>query len=204
MQVTDGTLREAPPSPHAIELFDSDASRTTAVSAFISEGAERDQNIFLAIRAPQWALVQRRLDDGRLDEFLSNGQLVVVDARSTLDRILAHGVPDAGLFDAVLGSPIRQLNRQRPLRVYGELVDLLAAEGDFVGAQQLEDLWNGLAARERFTLLCGYSSAHFGDIRSAGVLSRLCRCHTEIREHAADELGSWLIGNATDGRSARS
>jgi hypothetical protein len=62
--------------------------------------------------------------------------------------------------------------------VYGEIVELLAAREDFAGAVALEELWNGLARRYPFTLLCGYSAAHFADPTRAGALEAICATHT--------------------------
>ena len=76
-------------------------------------------------------------------------------------------------------------------------------ERDFIGAQKLEDRWNRLAQDVPFTLFCGYSSAHFATQQSASALELVCRCHSEVRSDAADELGNWLL-NTNSQRNAGS
>ena len=60
-------------------------------------------------------------------------------------------------------------------------------------AHELEVFWNTLAAEESFTLLCGYSSAHFGDPRDAEALHRICRAHSRVESHPGDLLATWLL-----------
>jgi hypothetical protein len=78
--------------------------------------------------------------------------------------------------------------------VYGEMVELLAEEGDMRGAQRLEQLWNELADRQPFSLLCGYSAAHFADARTATDLRAICCTHTRVQKNTSDMLGNWLVG----------
>ena len=74
-----------------------------------------------------------------------------------------------------------------------EIVDLLAVQGNFAGAQLLENLWNELHARMPFTLFCGYSSENFGDPLTAGSLRSICRSHSHVRSNPNDLLGSFLL-----------
>ena len=45
------------------------------------------------------------------------------------------------------------------LRAFGEMVDVLNADDNLVGALQLEELWTQLQRTVRFQLLCGYQSS---------------------------------------------
>ena len=94
----------------------------------------------------------------------------------------------------MIGGIVRRLGaRDGRLRIYGEMVDLLVAEGDVRGAHDLEELWNELGEREPFTLLCGYSTVHFGDPRSGGALRQVCQLHSHVHVHQRDILGSFLL-----------
>ena len=68
-----------------------------------------------------------------------------------------------------LGSLVARLGNGRRVRIYGEMVDVRAARGNYKAACQLEALWNALGRRESFTLFCGYASGHFGDPRTAAL-----------------------------------
>jgi hypothetical protein len=81
------------------------------------------------------------------------------------------------------------------------MVDLLAEEGNFHGAEQLEALWNELGTQYSFTLLCGYSAAHFAAPNAGNALDSICRAHSHVRTDVADPLGTWLI--ATDSPNSK-
>lgn len=53
-----------------------------------------------------------------------------------------------------------------------------------------------------YTLFCGYSAVHFGAEKSATALELICRCHSEVRVHAADDLSSWLVNGVKPLRAA--
>ena len=77
---------------------------------------------------------------------------------------LAGDRPDPLMFKSNVGDLIERLCLGRvpcPIRVYGEMVDLLWQEGNSDGAIRLEILWNQLASAYEFSLLCGYAMGHF-------------------------------------------
>jgi hypothetical protein len=181
--------------PHAVQLFDGDATRVRAVAAFVREGLVSDERVVVVMRLASWtataAELERDLDLRRATE---SGRLTVLDSDSTLERLLRDGKPDAEHFDAVIGSLVAaNVPGIRGLRAYGEMVDLLAAERDFAGAQRLEALWNDLRARTPFSLFCGYSSMHFPGVRDREALRAIRRLHTHTHLHPGDIIGTHLM-----------
>ena len=137
---------------------------------------------------------ERRQDDraepGLDDE---SERLTSIDARKLRARMLRRGVLDPTRMHETLGELIAQLATQPGgLCVYGELVELFAEEGNFEQVIVLEEYWNHLVEKYGFTLLCGYSAAHFADMSHAADLQRICGCHTSVRSQPSDTLGSWL------------
>jgi hypothetical protein len=80
---------------------------------------------------------------------------------------------------------------------------VLAARGNYRGAQQLEQMWNLLGQRECFTLFCGYASGHFGDPRTAAALAGICSAHDHVHRKATDILAEFLL-NQHDVKAAAS
>jgi hypothetical protein len=129
---------------------------------------------------------------------MESGQLTVRDAAAAMSSIMRNGRPDRNLFNEEIASLVSQLNsRDRHLRIYGEIVDLLATEGNYRSAQQLEELWNELGRRESFTLFCGYAAVNFGDPGTAEALRKICRVHSRVRSNPRDVLGTFLIHSHT-------
>jgi MEDS: MEthanogen/methylotroph, DcmR Sensory domain len=181
---------------HIVQLFDDVDSLADTVSAFLRVGlAERDTAL-VVITPDHWKAIALRLRErgGSRHAKSRSDRLIVRDANATLKRFMRHGVVDRELFQESVGALVSRLATSgRRLRIYGEMVDLLAAEGNFVGAQQLEELWNDLREREPFTLFCGYSAGNFGNPCSADALGLICRSHSQVRSHQRDVLGSFLL-----------
>jgi hypothetical protein len=181
---------------HLVQLFDSDETLASGIADFFAVGLLRKDTMLAVMDRQRWNAVVMRLSARGLavDEALWSGHLSVRDAQDTLNAFMVRDRPDPRLFAASVGAMVSRLAALgRPLRVYGEMVDVLAANGEYKAAFELEQLWNELGTRHAFTLFCGYNSAHFGDPRSAGALRTICASHSEVRSNPADVLGSFLL-----------
>ena len=178
---------------HIVQLFDAPRSLADAVSHYLIEGRAEGQHLFVIARASHWQLIRAYLDRRGFPVDDESAQLTVVDARKVRGRIMRRGVLDPGRMEETLAGMLREFSASPGgLRVYGEIVELFAEEGNFEQACVLEEYWNDLQKRYRFTLLCGYSAAHFADPRNATHLREVCGCHTMVRSQPADALGTWL------------
>ena len=129
---------------------------------------------------------------------LRDDRLKLLDAEQTLAGLITDGMPHWQPFQETLGAMVAELCARHPaVRAYGEMVDLLAAEGNVEAALALERLWNDLAETVPFTLMCGYAAAHFAGT-SAGHrhLRTVCELHSEVQRDKADLLANWLLSDA--------
>jgi len=135
----------------------------------------------VVMRLAQWNSVASELTRRRvsLSDAIASGQLTVLDGTRTLARIMPHGSPCRGLFEEVIGKTVRQICAAGArLRVYGDLMDVLAADGNFHGAHELEKMWSDLTRQAPVTVLCGYSAASFHSADAGETLKSICRSHT--------------------------
>ena len=183
-------------SEHLVQLFDEPESRMEGVANFLHRGWLGGAPLLVVARPINWAMIQARLEvlGCPVADTIADGRLVVLDAATTLAHVLDH-MPNPALFDEYVGARVTRLSKVGRVHAYGEMVDILAEQARFDAAHELEILWNQLAARESFTLLCGYASAHFGDVRDAEALHRICRAHTAVHADAGDLLGTWLLND---------
>jgi hypothetical protein len=178
---------------HMVQLFDAPRSLADAVSHFLIEGRGRGDHLLVITRASHWQLIHAYLERRGCPVDDPSERLTVVDARKLRSRMTRRGVLDPARMEETLGGIIAELSTApEGLRVYGEIVELFAEEGNFEQACALEDYWNHLQEKYRFTLLCGYSAAHFADPGSSHHLREICRRHSAIKSHSADSLGTWL------------
>ena len=192
----DRVLRRSVANEHILQLFDTPESLSNVVSAFLHEAWEGGEHLLVIAKPRHWSRTAERLHRRGCSgsDAIEQGRLTVLDAGATLSTIMRGQFPDPALFQATIGSLVsRFASRTGGLRIYGELVELLAEEGNFEGARQLEALWNNLRHQHSFTMLCGYSAAHFADMRAAAALRTICECHTRVQRNSSDLLGSWLL-----------
>jgi hypothetical protein len=176
------------PPPHSVQLFDSDDSAAEALTRFVRDGLDASDTMLIVARGDDWtrAAVALASSGMPLAASIDSGQLMVRDSATVLNTLLVDGSPSAARFERSVGDVVRRCGaRGQRLRVYGDMVDLLAAEGDFGAAERLEELWNDLGTRIPFTLFCGYSSSHFCDAMSSEALGRIRQLHSH--EHCAPD-----------------
>ena len=192
-------------SEHIAQLFDSLESLADAVALFVRDGLDAG-DVVLALVAPErWASVSAQLTRLGVNVWraIANRRLVVLDSARTLERLSQNGMPARNRFEGIVGSLVGELRAGGArLRIHGDMVDLLAARGDFAAAHRLEELWNDLSERHSFALFCGYSAEHFGDARAAGSLRLICRAHSYVRSHPRDPLGIYLLQSLGNLRTA--
>ncbi len=145
---------------HAVLLYAHDDELLTVLEDYLLEGWARGA-VGLVIATPEHRRALRaRLDAHGVTRTLGAGRLVELDAATTLEQFMRDGAPDAELFHRTVGSLVRDHAADGGLRGFGEMVDVLWADGNAVGALQLERLWAGLQDQVSFTLLCAYTTKH--------------------------------------------
>jgi hypothetical protein len=184
-------------SKHIVQLFDSSDTLADGVATFLSDGFRSGDPLLVVARPTHWKSIANRLEKrGQVvSEAAKRGQLTVCDARRTLSRFMRTGQPVAELFQTAVGQVVERLasKSRGTLWIYGEMVDVLAEERNFAAARYLEELWNDLGLRQSFTLLCGYSSAHFADASLAHMLAEICNRHTHIQIGDEDLMSNWVL-----------
>jgi KaiC/GvpD/RAD55 family RecA-like ATPase len=166
-----------------------------AAAAFLWDAHAAGDHLLVVARETNWIAIHRMLTQRGVDvgDAASNGRLIAMDAVMTLAEVSRMGTPHAASFDAAIGEPVRALAAKGRVSIYGEMVDVLAEIDEVDAAIALEEMWNALAERTSFRLLCGYSSAHFVARRAEVRLRDVCRAHTHVRSDENDLLGSWLL-----------
>jgi hypothetical protein len=151
---------------HAVRFYENAGALAGMVSAFVGEGLQMSQPA-IVIATPDHRrliaaqLIERRFDVERLQR---EGELFLLDADTILGELMIDGVPRPSLFNRTLVPLIEKAcrgSKDRTVRAYGEMVDLLWQRGLTVAATRLEMLWNDLARTHDFSLLCGYSMGSF-------------------------------------------
>ena len=168
---------------HLAQFYGDDAFLVDAVTRFIGAGLGAGEAGVVIATRPHREAVEERLRARGVDVAIAReqGRYLTLDAAETLSQVLIDGWPDAELFETVVGDVIARAAGGHPrVHAFGEMVALLWAEGKREATIRLEELWNALADRRSFSLLCGYPIAAFGGEGDGTLFLRVCGEHSEV------------------------
>src|SRR5687767_2974555 len=183
----------APAHDHVVQFYEQEESLYETVAAFLAEGlVAGERALVIATQAHRDGLRFRLSALGvDVQTVLRSGQLTVVDAQVMLMSFAPTGEPDAVLFNRHVGGLVEAIAEAHPgvrIRAFGEMVDFLWREGNEQAALRLEELWNELAARHSFALLCAYSMASFYREGQTAGFDAVCRQHGRVIPPKSDRL----------------
>jgi hypothetical protein len=182
---------------HGVQLYEDVDELAVSVAAFFVAGFEAGEPAVM-VTVPEHAAVfgeafaESGWDAARLDR---ERLLATVDAESALVAIMqGSDHPSPRALEEVVGGAFDRFPR-RHVRAFGELVDLLVGRAKTKAALELEQLWNDLARRRSFALLCGYRLDVFDREVQTVTLRPICREHSHVLP-AADPA---RLARAVDG-----
>ena len=149
---------------HSVQIYETEAFLSQRVVEYLAAGlATRDCCLVIATSEHRDAFCAGLAANGvDVATAIARGDLVLLDARDTLGQFMVGDLPDRARFEDVVGGALGKLRRPgAKVRAFGEMVDLLWREGRPHAALALEQLWNDLARRHHFDLLCAYTIANF-------------------------------------------
>jgi signal transduction histidine kinase len=181
-------------SEHFVQFYDGEAFLVRSLRGYIGTALQiGDAAVVVARKSIRDALdAQLRDDHLDVDALAASGRYVSLDASETLATFMVDRRPDAERFSQVVGGIVaRAAQSGRTVRVFGEMVAILWAEGNHDAALQLEDLWNDLGRNQCFTLFCGYPMEGFDGDARAYAHAEVCARHAKV---LPDESYSALDG----------
>jgi hypothetical protein len=168
---------------HFVQFYETDTFLLDSLVGFIGTGLERgDAGIVVATEEHREALEERLKASGvDVAAARASGQFVSLDAGETLSKFMVDGSPDANLFAETVSAIItRAAEGRQSVRIYGEMVALLWAEGKQAEAIRLEEFWNELHRTHSFSLLCGYPMNGFCGESLSEPLHNVCAAHSRV------------------------
>jgi PAS domain S-box-containing protein len=171
---------------HVVQFYEDDAFLAETVATLIGGGIVAGEPVVVIATEAHRAAFCERLRAHAIDveRACAAGQLVLLDARATLEKLMIGDEPDWDRFRAVIGGVLDEVaggNKERRVRAYGEMVDLLWRDGNRDGAIRLEEHWNELARAYSFDLLCAYVMDNFYKESDSAQFARICGAHTHAR-----------------------
>jgi hypothetical protein len=140
-----------------------------------------------------------------ISEMERDGSCTWLDADAVLGSLRAGGPLSQQTVDVVLCPPLLNSIRASAtgrVRVYGELVNLIAQSGEHSDCVLLESHWNRLLGTFSFQLHCAYSAEHCSEEASARVVQEIWKLHDEVGPLAAGSGATdWLAVSIEQARA---
>lgn len=180
-------LRGSGPAGHAVQVYRDVDELADSVATYLAVGFDLGEPGIALATPAHWERFGERLAESGWDaaRLQHHGLLFCADAETMLASIMDGGDrPSAERFDVIVGGLMDQVAARFPkrrIRVFGEMVDLLSVQGNPKGAAALEELWNRLARRRPFSLLCGYQADVFDREAQVSLLPEICRAHSHVK-----------------------
>src|ERR1700674_4582017 len=172
---------------HFVQLYTDDGFLLDVLSRFIGGAiAVGDAAVVIATKAHQDGLAHRLKARGvDTAKAISQGRYVLLDAHETLPRFMVNDSVDETRFTNIMGDVLTRVrnaadDKDSRVAVFGELVALLWAEGKPLEALRVENLWNTLAQKHSFSLLCAYPITGFKNERHIEPFLKMCAQHSSV------------------------
>jgi CheY-like chemotaxis protein len=144
------------PAEHIVHFYRDERDRCTSVAAFVLEGIERQQRSVILTTPQHWRSVCETLAASNNDAAVRHATFV--DADELMRNIAGDGRIDAAGFVAAVEAMITSTGQ--PVRIFGDLVALLAQHGALDKALEVEQIGHQLSARHGIPILCAYNLEH--------------------------------------------
>jgi signal transduction histidine kinase len=174
-RTTEPSPHPLPETAHVVKFYEHEDDLYALVGAFFADGAATNDPLLVIARGSRHErFVEAVRAHGRGSE-----HLLLIDAEEALQAFMSGVLPDEERFVALMDELLTPLAGGR-LRAYGEMVDVLWENGNPEAAVRLEELWNRLAARHDFSLVCAYPIHRFDQESDRGLFDAVCARHTHV------------------------
>jgi hypothetical protein len=171
-------------SRHRVHFYEPPAFPASSIGDYFCRGIAAYESLFMVATEEHTHLVKKHLETRGVqpDALERVGSLTCLDAHSVLAMLRRNGPVNEESLDDVMSLPLKRAISRSPkgrIRVFGEMVNLAASNGDYFISMQLERLWDRKAA-DSLRLYCAYSIECFGDESTSSVMCDVCDLHDEI------------------------
>jgi hypothetical protein len=171
---------------HTVQIYENDKVFLNTLESFAGAGLIAGDSVIIIATAEHLKALKDRLSGHRFNlGFLESvGRFIALDATDTLKQFMVNGTPDKTLFNEGITQVIRQTKTASGrFRAFGEMVAVLWQQGAQKAAIQLEELWNALHNRDKFTLFCAYPKSGFVSDTTGGIKT-VCCAHSKVIDGA--------------------
>lgn len=175
---------------HLVVFYQREQDFVTQVAGFLAEGLEKGEPCVVIATQPHREAIAAELAARGL-KGATDGRYRALDAGETLAKYMVAGWPQDEKFIEAIEPVLLEASEggRKPLRLFGEMVAIEFENGNTEAAIRIEELWNRLAERHVFSLLCAYPIGQASKMRDYTSLIRVCAEH----HHATVPAELWTV-----------
>ena len=165
------------PHDHTVQFYEDDTFLMDSVTSFIKDGLRVNETVIIVATAQH----REELIKTLTPEEMTHDQLIFFDAGEQVGKFMIDDWPSELRFRKVVGGMIGQACQKGRVRIFGEMVAVLWAEGYTRAAIRLEELWNKVATEQSFSLLCAYPLSKISGEQDKHSLLAISQLHTHVQ-----------------------
>ena len=172
---------------HAVQFYSNDETLSASLCDLVASALERMHPVIVIATKTHLDKLSEQLRARAIEigSYESTGHYISLDAAEALSGFMIGNLPNAPAFFSQMGDVIHRAEAASgsaagEVVIFGEIVELLWAEGKREAAFQLERLWNELARSFTFRLRCAYPSNIFHSASEPSFQTAICAQHSTV------------------------
>jgi len=159
---------------HCVQFYRDERFLIDSVSAYIKAGLDLNETVLVIVTAQH----RKELYTTLSGKELRDDKLRFLDVGDFLALFMVEDCPNESQFMHGMKAILGLARGSGQVRIFGEAVAVLCAEGKTAAALRLEELWNTLVLKHHFSLLCAYP---LPDTFEKADQDRVCQLHRHVR-----------------------
>lgn len=168
---------------HFVQFYESDDYLMESVAEYLVHGIKVNEACMVLATAEHLNKIERLLEAFGRDLYAAKEEdrLILLNIDEMIGELIDENGPSETAFESMIGKTVREAQeRFETVRIYGELVDVLAIRGQHDDARKVEEFWNRLRTEVPFSLFCGYALDGFAEDGLSEKMVGVCDQHTKV------------------------
>jgi len=167
---------------HVLQVYETEEILIEAFSGFIATGIHIGDCCIVVASETHLAALNERLESQGVNtvEAMADGRYIRVNVEELLSKFIVDDQVDEKLFEQAVKPVFEKCrNSKRLVRACGEIAPTLAGRGNWTAAARMEELWEELHHKEKFSLFCAYSKNLFEKGTNENI-NHICAKHSKM------------------------
>lgn len=168
---------------HVVQIYKDSSEYYRNLTLFVAAGLEKNEAVIVVSTLEHWRNLQVSLICKGFDpeDLIAKERITFIDANVAYKEFIKDGDEQFVHNFSLMGQEVinHTLKKFGKFRAFGELVDVLCAEGKTDLAIEVEKMWHQYVQKYDFALFCAYSSENLKNSNPSKIIN-ICETHTHL------------------------